>query len=80
MQVRRKIREDVNAGMEKQQREYVLRRQLDSIRKELGEDETSVVEEFRQKIAESTMPNHVREQAERELGRFERMGDQSPEA
>ena len=80
MQVRRRIRDDVNAGMEKQQREYVLRRQLESIRKELGEDETSVVEEFRQKIAESTMPDHVREQAERELGRFERMGEQSPEA
>ena len=76
MQVRRRIRDDVNAGMEKQQREYVLRRQLESIRKELGEDETSVVEEFRQKIAESTMPDHVREQAERELGRFERMGEQ----
>ena len=80
MQVRQRIREDVNAGMEKQQREYILRRQLDSIRKELGEDETSVVEEFRQKIAEAAMPDHVREQAERELGRFERMGEQSPEA
>jgi ATP-dependent Lon protease len=80
MQVRRRIREDVNTGMEKQQREYVLRKQLDSIRKELGEDETSVVEEFRAKIAESSMPDHVREQAERELGRFERMGESSPEA
>ena len=80
MQIRRRIREDVNAGMEKQQREYVLRKQLDSIRKELGEDETSVVEEFRAKIAESAMPDHVREQAERELARFERMGDSSPEA
>ena len=47
MQMRRRIREDVNAGMEKQQREYILRKQLESIRKELGEDETSVVEEFR---------------------------------
>ena len=80
MQIRRRIREDVNAGMEKQQREYVLRKQLDSIRKELGEDETSVVEEFRAKIAESAMPDHVREQAERELARFERMGESSPEA
>ena len=80
MQIRRRIREDVNAGMEKQQREYVLRKQLESIRKELGEDETSVVEEFRTKIAESAMPDHVREQAERELARFERMGESSPEA
>ena len=80
MQMRRRIRDDVNTGMEKQQREYILRKQLESIRKELGEDETSVVEEFRTKIAESAMPDHVREQAERELGRFERMGESSPEA
>jgi ATP-dependent Lon protease len=80
MQVRRRIREDVNTGMEKQQREYILRKQLESIRKELGEDETSVVDEFREKIAEAGMPEHVREQAERELGRFERMGESSPES
>ena len=80
MQLRRKIREDVNAGLEKQQREFLLRRQIESIRKELGEDEGSVAEEFRSKIAESEMPDAVREQAERELGRFERMGEGSPEA
>src|SRR6478736_5231433 len=80
MQIRRRIREDVNTGMESQQREYILRKQLESIKKELGEDETSVVEEFRAKIAESAMPDHVREQAERELARFERMGESSPEA
>jgi ATP-dependent Lon protease len=80
MQLRRKIREDVNAGLEKQQREFLLRRQIESIRKELGEDEGSVAEEFRGKIAESEMPDAVREQAERELGRFERMGEGSPEA
>jgi ATP-dependent Lon protease len=79
MQVRMRIRDDVNAGVEKQQREYILRRQLDSIRKELGEDEGSVVEEYRTKIAEAGMPDAVREQAERELGRFERMGEGSPE-
>ena len=39
MQIRRRIREDVNAGMEKQQREFLLRKQMDSIRKELGEDD-----------------------------------------
>ncbi len=80
MQLRRRIREDVDAGMEKQQREFFLRRQMDSIRKELGEDDASVVEEFRSKIAEAGMPDSVREQAERELGRFERMGESSPEA
>jgi ATP-dependent Lon protease len=80
MQVRRKIQDDVEEGVEKQQREYILRRQLDSIRKELGEDEASVVEEYRQKIAEAGMPENILEQAERELGRLERMGDQTPEA
>ncbi len=80
MQIRRRIQEDVETGVEKQQREYILRRQLDSIRKELGEDEGSVVEEYRAKIAEAAMPENVLEQAERELSRLERMGDQSPEA
>jgi ATP-dependent Lon protease len=80
MQIRKRIQDDVESGVEKQQREYILRRQLDSIRKELGEDEASVVEEYRTKIAEAEMPEKVREQADRELGRLERMGDQTPEA
>ena len=80
MQIRKRIQEDVESGVDKQQREYILRRQLDSIRKELGEDEGSVVEEYRQKIADAEMPERILEQAERELSRLERMGDQSPEA
>ncbi len=80
LQVRQRIQEDVESGVEKQQREYILRRQLDSIRKELGEDEASVVEEYRAKIAEAGMPENVLEQAEHELSRLDRMGDQSPEA
>jgi ATP-dependent Lon protease len=80
MQVRKRIQEDVESGVEKQQREYILRRQMESIRKELGEDDASVVEEYRQKIAEAGMPEEVHEQAEKELGRFERMGETSPEA
>ena len=80
MQVRKRIQDDVESGVEKQQREYILRRQLDSIRKELGDDEASVVEEYRQKIADAEMPENVLEQAERELSRLERMGDQTPEA
>jgi len=80
LQVRRRIREDVESGAQQQQREYFLRKQMDSIRKELGEDEASVVDEYRQQIAEAEMPDEVREQAERELGRLERMGDASGEA
>ena len=48
---------------------------MDSIRKELGEDDASVADEYRKKIAEAGMPDAVREQAERELGRLERMGE-----
>ena len=80
MQVRRQIRDDVQSGAEKQQREYFLRKQMESIRKELGDDDGSVVEEYRTKIEEAGMPDEVREQAERELGRLERMGEQSGES
>ena len=80
LQVRRRIRDDVEEGAAKQQREYVLRKQLESIRKELGEDDASVSEDYRQKIAESEMPDDVREQAEREAARLERIGDQTGES
>jgi ATP-dependent Lon protease len=53
---------------------------MDSIRKELNEDDASVVEEYRTKIEEAGMPEHAREQAEKELGRLERMGEQSAES
>ncbi|HEY7136796.1 MAG TPA: endopeptidase La [Acidimicrobiia bacterium] len=76
-----KIRTDVTEGMEKTQREYLLRQQLQAIRKELGDaaDDGDVVEEYRTKIAESKMPEKVREAATREVDRLERMSEQSPE-
>jgi ATP-dependent Lon protease len=80
LQVRRRIREDVESGAQKQQREYFLRKQMESIRKELGEDEGSVIDEYRTKIEESGMPEEVRAQADRELSRLESIGEQSPEA
>jgi ATP-dependent Lon protease len=80
LQVRKRIREDVESGAEKQQREYFLRKQMDSIRKELDEDDASVVEEYRTKIEQAGMPDHAREQAEKELGRLEKMGEQSAES
>jgi ATP-dependent Lon protease len=80
LQVRRRIRDDVEEGAQKQQREWFLRQQMNSIRKELGEDEGSVVDEYRAKIEEAGMPDDVRAQAERELRRLETMGDASGEA
>jgi ATP-dependent Lon protease len=80
LQVRKRIKDDVDDGTQKQQREYILRKQMEAIRKELGETDGPVADEYRRKIAEAGMPDAVREQAERELGRLERMGDQSGEA
>jgi ATP-dependent Lon protease len=80
LQIRKRIREDVQEGAEKQQREYFLRKQMDSIRKELNEDDASVAEEYRTKIDESDMPDEVREQANKELARLERMGEQTGES
>jgi ATP-dependent Lon protease len=80
LQVRKRIREDVESGAQKQQRDYFLRQQMDAIRKELGETEGSVAEEYRKKIEAAGMPDHVRQQAERELSRFERLGDSNAES
>src|SRR5436309_5911186 len=80
LQVRKRIREDVESGAQKQQREYFLRRQMDSVRKELGRHEGPVADEYRKKIAEAGMPEAVQQQAERELGRLARMGDGNAEA
>jgi ATP-dependent Lon protease len=80
LQVRKRIREDVQEGADKQQREYFLRKQMESIRKELDEDEGSIVEEYRAKIEAAEMPEAVQEQALKELGRLERMGEQTGES
>ncbi len=80
LQIRKRIREDVQEGAEKQQREYFLRKQMDSIRKELGEDDASVADEYRTKIADAQMPQAVQEQALKELARLERMGEQTGES
>src|SRR4051794_33897964 len=80
LQVRVKIRDDVDSGAQKQQREYFLRKQMESIRKELGEDEADLIGEYENKIAAAEMPEAVAEQAEKELRRLERQGEQSPES
>jgi ATP-dependent Lon protease len=78
--VRKRIREDVEGGAQKQQRDYFLRKQMDSIRKELGEDDASASVDYREKIAAAGMPEAVRQQAERELSRLERVGDANAES
>jgi ATP-dependent Lon protease len=80
LQVRRRIRDDVQSGADKQQREYFLRKQMESIQRELGDDAGSVSEEYRTKIEEAGMPEDVAEHALKELGRLERMGEQSGES
>jgi ATP-dependent Lon protease len=80
LRVRKRIRDEVESGVQKQQREYLLRQQMEAIRKELGENEGSVADEYRKKIATAAMPEAVQKQAERELARFERMGESNAEA
>jgi ATP-dependent Lon protease len=80
IQVKERIRDEVADSLEERQREVLLREQMAAIRKELGEDGTEdVVEEYRTKMADAGMPEDVRAQAERELGRLERTSEQSPE-
>src|SRR5205809_6617467 len=80
LHVRRRIRDEVESGTQKQQREYFLRRQMDAIRKARGENEGSAIEEYRQKIHDAKMPEPVQKQAERELARLDKMGESNAEA
>jgi len=80
LEVSEKIRDDVRDGMEKSQREFLLRQQLAAIRKELGEDEPEGAEDYRTRVSEAALPDKVREAALREVGKLERASDQSPEA
>src|SRR5512132_759869 len=81
VELKDRIRKDVSEGMEKSQREFILRQQLAAIRKELGEGEDgeSPVDTYRAKVAEGKMPEAVRDAVEREIGRLERTSEQSPE-
>ena len=80
MELTVKIRDEVSSGMEKTQRDFILRQQMAAIRKELGEDgDDDVVGEYRTKLAERELPDAVREAVTREVDRLERTGEQSPE-
>jgi ATP-dependent Lon protease len=76
-----KIRSEAKEGMEKDQREYILRQQMKAIQKELGEmDETqSIASEYTEKLAKASLPEEARKEAERELKRLTAMSAQSPE-
>lgn len=81
LELGQKIQSEAQSEIEKVQREYFLREQLKAIKKELGEaDETTLeVQEYRQKIAESGMPEEAEKEALRELGRLEKMPPQAAE-
>jgi ATP-dependent Lon protease len=79
LELTEKIRSEVSDGMEKQQRDFLLRRQLDAIRKELGESDDDAVADYRRQLEERSLPESVRAAVERELDRLERTGEQNPE-
>jgi ATP-dependent Lon protease len=79
VEVNDKIAEDVREGMEKQQKEFLLRQQLAAIRKELGEGEPEGSDDYRSRVEAADLPEKVREAALREVGKLERSSEQSPE-
>ncbi|MER5623284.1 endopeptidase La [Streptosporangium sp. NPDC002544] len=77
------IRKDVQEGMEKQQREFLLRQQLAAVRKELaelnGDTSASEEEDYRSRVEAADLPEKVRQAALKEVDKLERTSDQSPE-
>ncbi|MGH7777723.1 MAG: endopeptidase La [Candidatus Dormibacterales bacterium] len=77
--LREKIRSEVTEGMDKRQREFILRQQLEAIRKELGDEDGNAASEYRRRLEEAEFPAEVRKEVEREIGRLERTSEQNPE-
>ena len=77
--LKEKIRSDVSEGMEKTQREFLLRQQLEAIKKQLNEGGTDVVSTYRERVAKAGMPENVLTEVTRELDRLERTSEQNPE-
>jgi ATP-dependent Lon protease len=77
--LKEQIRNEVNEGMEKAQRDFLLRQQMEAIKKQLGDGGDEVASTYRQRIAEAGMPDAVRAEVERELDRLERTSEQNPE-
>src|SRR5258705_5310432 len=80
VEVNDKIAGDVREGMEKTQKEFLLRQQLAAIRKELGEGEPDGSDDYRARVEAADLPEKVRKAALREVGKLERASDQSPES
>ena len=78
LNLRKKVREEAAERIDKSQREYILRQQMDAIRKELGEDD-DVAGTYREQLAEADLPEALASAVEREIDRLERMSEQSPE-
>ena len=81
LELRHKIASDASTGMNQQQREYVLRQQMQAIQKELGEDNPEKAEaaELRKRFDEADLPEDVRKEAERELRKLERLPSAAPD-
>jgi ATP-dependent Lon protease len=79
-EVTEKIADDVREGVEKTQREFLLRQQLAAIRKELGESEPGGDDDYRARVEAADLPDDVRKAALAEVGKLERASDQSPES
>jgi ATP-dependent Lon protease len=77
--LKEKIRSDVADGMEKTQREFLLRQQMEAIKKQLNEGQTDVVSTYRERVAKAEMPEAVLTEVNRELDRLERTSEQNPE-
>ena len=78
LELRKKVREEASDRIEKSQRDYILRQQLEAIRKELGDEET-VGDDYRGRLESADMPEKVADAVEKEIDRLERMSEQSPE-
>ena len=83
LDVAESIRKDVTEGMEKQQREFLLRQQLAAVRKELnelsGDGKGTEEDDYRARVEAANLPENVHEAAMREVDKLERTSEQSPE-